>query len=76
MVFETVKRILVDVLEVDEAKITPETNFATDLEADSLDVFQVIAEIEDELDIEIDTDQNLNTMAELVAYIEQVLAQK
>lgn len=76
MVFETVKRILVDVLEVDEAKITPETNFATDLEADSLDVFQVIAEIEDELDIEIDTDQNLNTMAELVSYIEQVLAQK
>ena len=76
MVFETVKRILVDVLEVDEAKITPETNFATDLEADSLDVFQVIAEIEDELDIEIDTDQNLNTMAELVAYIEQILAQK
>ncbi len=72
MVFETVKDILVQELDVDSDKITLETNLAKDLEADSLDVFQVITEIEDQLDVEIDTDQELVTVADLVTYIESL----
>lgn len=70
MVFEKVKEIIVDELGIEEDEVTPETNFEEDLKADSLDVFQIISEIEDELDITIDTDQNLQTVQDLVDYIE------
>ena len=70
MVFEKVKEIIVDELGIEEDEVTPETNFEEDLKADSLDVFQIISEIEDELDITIDTDQNLQTVKDLVDYIE------
>ncbi len=39
-----------------------------------LDVFQIISEIEDELDITIDTDQNLKTVEDLVKYVESLEA--
>lgn len=71
MVFEKIQAIIVDELGVDKDQITLETDFENDLDADSLDVFQIISEIEDELDITIDTDQNLRTVADLVDYIEQ-----
>ena len=68
--FETIKDIIVEELGVEADKIKMETNFEEDLDADSLDLFQVINEIEDELDITIDTDENLQTVAYLVNYIE------
>ncbi len=68
--FETIKDIIVEELGVEADKIKMETNFEEDLDADSLDLFQVINEIEDELDITIDTDENLQTVADLVNYIE------
>lgn len=71
MIFEKIQAIIVDELGVDKDQITLETDFENDLDADSLDVFQIISEIEDELDITIDTDQNLRTVADLVDYIEQ-----
>ncbi|XHV49618.1 acyl carrier protein [Streptococcus dysgalactiae subsp. equisimilis] len=42
-----------------------------DLDADSLDVFQVISEIEDAFDIQIETEEGLNTVGDLVAYVEE-----
>ena len=42
-----------------------------ELDADSLDVFQVISEIEDEFDIQIETEEGLNTVGDLVAYVEE-----
>lgn len=66
---ETVISIIADQLEVEESTITPETNFVEDLDADSLDIFQVISEIEDELDIEIETDENITTVKALVEHI-------
>ena len=68
--FETIKDIIVEELGVEADKIKMETDFEEDLDADSLDLFQVINEIEDELDITIDTDENLQTVADLVNYIE------
>ena len=53
MEFEKLKKIIAEVLNVDEGEITMETTFVDDLGADSLDVFQIIMGIEEEFDIEI-----------------------
>lgn len=74
MVFEKIKNIIVDQLGVEASEVELTTDFENDLKADSLDVFQIISEIEDELDITIDTDQNLKTVEDLVKYIESLEA--
>lgn len=68
--FEKIKEIIVEQLGVEENEVTLKTSFENDLEADSLDIFQVINEIEDEFDITIDTDQDLKTVGDLVSYVE------
>ena len=57
MEFEKLKKIIVDVLNVDENEITMDTTFIDDLGADSLDVFQIIMGLEEEFDIEIQNEQ-------------------
>ena len=57
MEFEILKKIIVDVLNVDENEITMDTTFIDDLGADSLDVFQIIMGLEEEFDIEIPNEQ-------------------
>lgn len=57
MEFEKLKKIIVDVLNVDENEITMDTTFIDDLGADSLDVFQIIMGLEEEFDIEIPNKQ-------------------
>ncbi|MGZ7186048.1 acyl carrier protein [Streptococcus pyogenes] len=54
--------------EKEEVQLT--TTFE-DLDADSLDLFQVISEIEDEFDIQIDSEEGMSTVADLVAYVEK-----
>ena len=56
MEFEKLKKIIVDVLNVDENEITMDTTFIDDLGADSLDVFQIMG-LEEEFDIEIPNEQ-------------------
>ncbi len=72
MIKDTVIEVIADQLEVEKEIITPETNFVEDLEADSLDIFQVLSEIEDELDMEIETDQNIETVQALIDHIERL----
>ena len=57
MEFEKIKKIIAEVLNVDEDSITIESTFGDDLGADSLDVFQIIMGIEEEFDIEIATEE-------------------
>ena len=57
MEFEKLKKIIVDVLNVNENEITMDTTFIDDLGADSLDVFQIIMGLEEEFDIEIPNEQ-------------------
>ena len=57
MEFEKLKKIIVDVLNVDENEITMDTTFIDDLGADSLDVFQIIMGIEEKFDIESPNEQ-------------------
>lgn len=56
MEFEKLQKIIAEVLSVDADEITMETTFVDDLGADSLDVFQIIMGIEEEFDIEIDSE--------------------
>ena len=69
-VFEKVQEIIVEELGKDAEEVKVETTF-DELDADSLDVFQVISEIEDEFDIQIETEEGLNTVGDLVAYVER-----
>lgn len=70
--FERVKKIIVDRLEVDESQVTPEASFKDDLGADSLDVVELVMELEDEFDMEISDEdaEKITTVGEAVAYIE------
>ncbi|HGC9394334.1 TPA: acyl carrier protein [Streptococcus agalactiae] len=69
-VFEKVQEIIVEELGKDAEEVTLNTTFDA-LDADSLDVFQVISEIEDAFDIQIETEEGLNTVGDLVAYVEE-----
>ena len=69
-VCEKVQEIIVEELGKDAEEVKVETPF-DELDADSLDVFQVISEIEDEFDIQIETEEGLNTVGDLVAYVEE-----
>ena len=68
-IFDQIKKKIVEQLDVDADKITMTTNFTEDLALDSLDVFEVIDKIEDEYDIEIETDDALATVGDLVDYV-------
>ena len=57
MEFDLLKEIIAEVLNVDTAEIKESTTFVDDLGADSLDVFQIIMGIEDELKIEVDAEK-------------------
>lgn len=72
MVLEKVKAILSEQFDVEEDTITPETSISEDLEADSLDVVDLLMSIEDEFEIEVpDTEvENIKTVSDLVKYIE------
>ena len=73
MVLEKVKMILSSQFDVEEESITPETNVADDLGADSLDVVDMLMSLEDEFDVEIPDEEieRIRTVGELVAYIEE-----
>ncbi len=72
MVFEKFVEILADQLDVDKDTITPETKIAEDLNADSLDVVEMLMAIEDEFNIEIPDEEieNFKTVNDVVEYIQ------
>ncbi len=69
---ERVKKIIVDLLGVDEAKVVPTARFREDLEADSLDLVELIMEFEEEFGGEISDEeaQKITTVGEAVAYLD------
>ena len=72
MVLEKVKAILSEQFDVEEDSITPDTNLSEDLEADSLDVVDLLMSIEDEFEIEVPDEEieNIKTVGDIVKYIE------
>ena len=57
MELEMLRKVIAEVLNVDQAEITMDTTFVDDLGADSLDVFQIIMGMEEELDIEVNVEE-------------------
>lgn len=75
MEFEKIKKIISEVLNVDEEEITMETTFVDDLGADSLDVFQIIMGLEEEFDIEIANEEaeKIETVGDAVEQIKNAV---
>ena len=71
--FEQVKNIIVELLAVDPSKVTKEARFREDLEADSLDLVELIMEFEDEFGGEISDEdaQKITTVGDAVAFLEE-----
>ncbi len=75
MELEKLKKIIVEVLNVDEEEISEDTTFIDDLGADSLDIFQIIMGIEEEFDIEIPTEEaeKISTVGDAVEQIKNAV---
>ncbi len=70
---EKIKNIIADVLDVELEDVKDEAHIMDDLDADSIAVMEIVMELEEELDVEVPTEDilELNTVADIVAYIEK-----
>ena len=73
MVFEKIRDLIADQLDIDPELVKPETDLMLDLNADSLDAVDVLTQIEDEFGIEIPDEktEEFNIVANLVKYVEE-----
>ena len=71
--FERIREIIAEQTGKDVEEITMETNVKTDLEADSLDLFQIINDIEDEFDVKIENVEGIETVGDVVKIVEENL---
>ncbi len=76
--FEKMKKLIADRLEIDESKITPDSSFRQDLGADSLDTYELVYAIEEELGITIPDEKanEFNTVRDAMEFIKTELAKK
>ena len=72
MVFDKVKELIVEQLDVDEDSVTSGANIQDDLGADSLDVVDLVMSLEEEFDLEIPDEavETIKTVGDIVKYIE------
>ena len=75
-IFDTVKTITVDELDVDEGRVTMNARIKDDLDADSLDVFEIMNELEDKFEIELDADEVIETIIVVVDFVKKQLDEK
>ncbi|MGY0837486.1 acyl carrier protein [Aerococcus urinaeequi] len=68
--FEKIQELITEQLDLEADEVKATTNIREDIDADSLDLFQIINDIEDEFDIEIEDEENINTVQDLVDYVE------
>ena len=66
-----VKEIIIKKLRVDESEVTPKASFKNDLDADSLDIVELIMKFEKEFNIGIPDNQIIDTVGEAIQYIEE-----
>ena len=70
MVFEKIREIIAEQTGKDESEITLETNVKDDLDADSLDLFQIINDIEDEFEVSVEDPESITTVKDIVDFVE------
>ena len=75
-VLERVSKVIVDRLGVDENEVKLEASFREDLGADSLDVVELVMELEDEFDMEISDEdaEKIATVGDAISYIESKIS--
>lgn len=73
MTFEKLVEIIANVMNLDKSTLTMETSFKDDLKADSLDVVEIIMEVENEFGVEISDEEivNYNTIGDVVRSLEE-----
>lgn len=73
-IFETIKKITAEQLDIDENEITLNTSFVDDLNADSLDIVELMMSLEEEFDLEISEEdaEKIVTVSDAVAYISEI----
>lgn len=69
MIFEKIRDIISEQLGIEKGSILPDTTFE-DLGMDSLDLFQIIVEIEEAFDIRIEDGEEIKTVSQAVKYVE------
>lgn len=76
MIFDKVRDILAEQLDIDEDLITLESSIVDDLGADSLDIVDIVMSLEDEFDTEIPDEaiETIKTVGDIVHFIEETLA--
>ncbi|TET55568.1 MAG: acyl carrier protein [Dehalococcoidia bacterium] len=74
-IFDRLKKLIVELLEVDESEVVREASLADDFNADSLDIIELITAVEDAFKIEIPDDdvEKMRTVQDALDYIEAKL---
>ena len=72
-IFDRVKSVVIEQLEAKEEDVTPEASFTDDLEADSLDIVELVMALEEEFDIEIPDEaaEQITTVGDAVKHISE-----
>jgi acyl carrier protein len=75
MEFEKIREVIAEQMGIEKDSITPETHFQKDLNADSLDLFQIISELEDIYSMEFDSEdaEKIATVGDAALYVQKVL---
>jgi len=75
MEFEKIRDVIAEQMGVDKASVTVDTTFTDDLNADSLDVFQIISELEDIFGMEFSNEDadKIRTVGDAAEYVKQAL---
>ena len=73
-IFDKVKEILVDQFDLEEDEVTLTTDLTNDIDADSLDVFEVLNRVEDDFDIKLAVAEDIKTTQDLVDKVKEQLA--
>ncbi|MCF6466409.1 acyl carrier protein [Clostridium sp. Cult2] len=75
MIYDKIKEMISEQFNIDEENITMDTSFREDLNADSLDLVELIMALEDEFDLEVDDDdvEKINTVGDAVEYIKNIV---
>ena len=75
MIFETIRKLLSEQLDIDEEEITMESTLLEDLGADSIELVDLVMSVEEEYDIEVPDDalDNIRTVGDAVRFLEDLI---